>query len=52
MTAGANKFLRIYYAKIRDHFAMLDDLPDVSETSFSFRSSEPEPGLPEDQDTL
>lgn len=52
MTAGANKFLRIYYAKIRDYFATLDDLPDVSETSFSFRSSEPEPGLPDDQDTL
>lgn len=52
MTAGANKFLRIYYAKIRDYFATLDDLPDVSETSFSFRSSEPEPRLPVDPDTL
>jgi hypothetical protein len=24
MTAGANKFLRIYFAKVRDHLAMLD----------------------------
>ena len=24
MTAGANKFLRIYYGKVRDHLAMLD----------------------------
>ncbi len=24
MTAGANKFLRIYYGKVRDHFAALD----------------------------
>jgi hypothetical protein len=24
MTAGANKFLRIYYGKVRDHLAALD----------------------------
>jgi len=24
MTAGANKFLRVYYGKVRDHLAMLD----------------------------
>jgi len=26
MTAGANKFLRIYFGKVRDHLAILDDL--------------------------
>lgn len=29
MTAGANKFLRRYYAKARDYLATLDDLPPV-----------------------
>lgn len=29
MTAGANKFLRRYYAKVRDYLATLDDLPPV-----------------------
>ena len=27
MTAGANKFLRIYYGKVRDHLAALDAPP-------------------------
>ena len=27
MTAGANKFLRRYYAKVRDYLATLDGLP-------------------------
>ncbi|NLX25329.1 MAG: hypothetical protein GXY61_05125, partial [Lentisphaerae bacterium] len=27
MTAGANKFLRIYYGKVRDHLAALDVPP-------------------------
>jgi len=26
MTAGANKFLRIYFGKVRDHLASLDAL--------------------------
>jgi transposase len=30
MTAGANKFLRIYYGKVRDHLAALDAPPSVS----------------------
>ena len=29
MTAGANKFLRRYYAKVRDYLATLDGLPPV-----------------------
>lgn len=29
MTAGANKFLRRYYAKVRDYLATLEDLPPV-----------------------
>lgn len=29
MTAGANKFLRRYFAKVRDYLATLDDLPPV-----------------------
>lgn len=29
MTAGANKFLRRYYGKVRDYLATLDDLPPV-----------------------
>lgn len=29
MTAGANKFLRRYYGKVRDYLASLDDLPPV-----------------------
>ena len=29
MTAGANKFLRRYYGKVRDYLATLDDLPRV-----------------------
>lgn len=29
MTAGSNKFLRRYYAKVRDYLSMLDDLPSV-----------------------
>lgn len=29
MTAGANKFLRRYYAKVRDYLTTLDDLPPV-----------------------
>jgi len=32
MTAGANKFLRIYYGKVRDHLAALD-LPPQDTTS-------------------
>lgn len=30
MTAGANKFLRIYYGKVRDHLAELDAAPHVT----------------------
>lgn len=30
MTAGANKFLRIYYGKVRDHLAALDSVPAVA----------------------
>lgn len=29
MTAGANKFLRRYYAKVRDYLATLDNFPPV-----------------------
>lgn len=29
MTAGANKFLRRYFAKVREYLATLDDLPPV-----------------------
>lgn len=29
MTAGANKFLPRYYAKVRDYLATLDNLPSV-----------------------
>lgn len=29
MTAASNKFLRRYYAKVRDHLATLEDLPPV-----------------------
>ena len=34
MTAGANKFLRRYYAKVRDYLATLEDLPpgDIDST--------------------
>ena len=30
MTAGANKFLRIYYGKVRDHLAALDAIPPAT----------------------
>ena len=30
MTAGSNKFLRIYYGKVRDHLAMLDVPQDTT----------------------
>ena len=30
MTAGANKFLRIYYGKVRDHLAALDSVSAVA----------------------
>lgn len=33
MTAGANKFLRRYYAKVRDYLATLNDLPPVDTDS-------------------
>ena len=29
MTAACNKFLRRYYAKVRDYFATLENLPPV-----------------------
>jgi hypothetical protein len=28
MTAGANKFLRIYYARVKERLQALDDAPD------------------------
>ena len=33
MTAGANKFLRIYYGKVKEYLASLDDLPLVDSDS-------------------
>ena len=33
MTAGANKFLRIYYARVKERLQMLDDVPDSNEIS-------------------
>lgn len=30
MTAGSNKFLRIYYGKVRDHLAVLDVPQDTT----------------------
>ena len=33
MTAGANKFLRIYYGKVKEYLASLDDLPPVDSDS-------------------
>lgn len=35
MTAGANKFLRIYYGKVRDHLAALDPVPHVTTSANS-----------------
>ena len=37
MTAGANKFLRRYYAKVRDYLASLD----ISETTGAANSPDP-----------
>lgn len=37
MTAGANKFLRRYYAKVRDYLATLEDLPPVDTDSTGLR---------------
>lgn len=36
MTAGANKFLRRYYAKVRDYLTTLDNLPCVDTDSTGF----------------
>lgn len=36
MTAGANKFLRRYYAKVRDYLTTLDNLPHVDTDSTGF----------------
>ena len=40
MTAGANKFLRRYYAKVRDYLATLDDLPPVDMDSTGLSQSD------------
>ncbi len=40
MTAGANKFLRRYYAKVRDYLATLDDLPPVDMDSTGLQHTE------------
>lgn len=41
MTAASNKFLRRYYAKVRDYLATLDDLPpaDMDSTGFSHQDA-------------
>lgn len=36
MTAGANKFLRLYYAKVRDYLATLDNPPHMDTDSTGF----------------
>lgn len=41
MTARANKFLRRYYAKVRDYLATLDDLPPVDIDSTGLPPPEP-----------
>ena len=40
MTAGANKFLRRYYAKVRDYLATLEDLPPVDMDSTGLNQPE------------
>lgn len=39
MTAASNKFLRRYYAKVRDYLATLDDLPPVDMDSTGLQAS-------------
>lgn len=40
MTAGANKFLRIYYGRVKEYLATLDDLPPVDYDSTGFSRQE------------
>ena len=39
MTAASNKFLRRYYAKVRDYLATLEDLPPVELDSTDLQRS-------------
>ena len=39
MTAASNKFLRRYYAKVRDYLATLEDLPPVELDSTGLQRS-------------
>lgn len=40
MTAASNKFLRRYYAPVRDYLATLDDLPPVDMDSTGLKTSD------------
>ena len=40
MTAASNKFLRRYYAQVRDYLATLDDLPPVDMDSTGLKASD------------
>ncbi len=40
MTAGANKFLRRYYGKVRDYLAILENLPPVDMDSTGLQNNE------------
>ena len=40
MTAASNKFLRRYYAQVRDYLAALDDLPPVDMDSTGLKASD------------
>lgn len=40
MTAGANKFLRIYYGKVKEYLATLEDLPPVDYDSTGLSQQE------------
>ena len=40
MTAASNKFLRRYYAQVRDYLSTLDDLPPVDMDSTGLKTSD------------
>lgn len=40
MTAASNKFLRRYYAQVRDYLATLDDLPPVDMDSTGLKAND------------